>query len=66
VNGLLTAIIAACSAYSEWVKWQRETELDHIEDEMDHCAADGSAASELRLERLAKRLKRKREQIGIV
>ena len=55
------AIISACQAYVKWVDWQREKELDHLEDEIDRLAADGSPIAQLRLERLAKRLKRKRD-----
>jgi hypothetical protein len=66
MNALLGAITAACNAYSSWVAWQRETEVDRIEDEIDNLAAVGDAASKLRLERLAKRLSRKRERIGAI
>ena len=64
MNTFLGAIAAACNAYSSWVAWQREIEIDNIEDEIDNLAAVGDAASKLRLERLAKRLSRKRERIG--
>lgn len=64
MNAFLAAITAACNAYSSWVAWQRETETDRIEDEIDKLAAIGDAASKLRLERLAKRLTRKRERIS--
>jgi len=55
----LPALTAALLAYVEWVRWQRERELDLIEDEIDRLAAIGDAASKLRIERLAKRYKRK-------
>ena len=64
MNALLAAIAAACTAYSEWVRWQRETQIDTIEDEIDILAADGSPAAKLRLERLAQRRQRKRERLG--
>lgn len=60
MTAFLAALTAACNAYVEWVKWQRETSIDHIEDEMDHLAAIGDGFSKLRIERLAQRLKRKR------
>ena len=64
MNLLLAAITAACNAYASWVSWQRETQIDRIEDEIDTLAADGSAAAKLRIERLAQRVKRKREQLS--
>jgi len=63
MNVFLAAIIAACNAYSQYVLWLRETEIDRIEDEIDTLAAVGDAASKLRIERLAARKKRKLEQI---
>lgn len=66
MNALLAAIAAACNAYAAWVAWQREAQLDTIEDEIDLLAADGTPAAKLRIERLAKRLQRKRQQLGIV
>jgi hypothetical protein len=59
---LLAAVIAACNAYAAYVKWQKETEIDRIEDEIDKLASIGDAASKLRIERLAIRKKRKIEQ----
>jgi hypothetical protein len=50
VNALLaslTAFTAACDAYSQWVSWQRETELDAIEDELDRLASNASNESAL-------------------
>jgi hypothetical protein len=41
------------------VRWQREREVDQLEDEIDRLAAIGDAASKLRIERLAQRRKRK-------
>lgn len=61
---ILAALTSACTAFAEWVKWQRETEIDRLEDEMDRLAADGSPAAKLRMERLGKRRKRKIEQLG--
>lgn len=64
MNALLVAVAAACNAYASWVAWQRETEIDRIEDEIDRLAAIGDAASKLRIERLAQRKKRKLERVG--
>jgi len=66
MTALLAAITAALTAFTEWVRWQRETQIDTIEDEIDTLADDGSPASKLRIECLAQRLKRKRESIGPV
>lgn len=63
-NAFLAAVAAAANAYAEWVRWQRETEIDRIEDEIDKLAAIGDAASKLRMERLAKRKQRKVERLG--
>jgi hypothetical protein len=60
----LLAITAAAQAYSAWVRWQQQTEIDRIEDEIDKLASIGDAASKLRMERLSKRKQRKLEQIG--
>jgi hypothetical protein len=64
LNAFIVAITAAATAYSRWVEWQRETEIDRIEDEIDKLAAIGDSASKLRIERLAKRKQRKLEQIS--
>lgn len=56
------AIISACQAYVEWVKWQREREIDDLEDEIDRLASDGSPSAKLRMERLARRKKRNLER----
>jgi hypothetical protein len=64
MNALLLAISAACNAYASWVQWQRETEIDRLEDEIDRLAAIGDVASKLRIERLAQRKKRKLEHVG--
>ena len=68
MQALLVAVAAACNAYASWVAWQRETQIDQIEDEIDRLAAVGDAASKLQLERLAKRIarKRERERVGTV
>ena len=62
----LASIIAACNAYAAYVKWQKETEIDRIEDEIDKLASIGDAASKLRIERLAARKKRKLEQFSTI
>lgn len=64
MQALLVAIAAACHAYASWVAWQRETQIDHIEDEIDRLAAVGDSASKLRIERLAQRKKRKLERVS--
>ena len=64
MNTLLVALAAACNAYASWVAWQRESEIDRIEDEIDRLAAIGDSASKLRIERLAQRKKRKLERVG--
>lgn len=64
MNTLLVALAAACHAYASWVAWQRESEIDRIEDEIDRLAAIGDSASKLRIERLAQRKKRKLERVG--
>lgn len=66
ITQFLVALSAAASAYAEWVRWQREIEIDRIEDEIDKLAAIGDAASKLRMERLAKRKQRKVERIGTI
>jgi hypothetical protein len=65
-QSFLIALTAACTAYSACVRWQRETEIDRIEDEIDKLAAIGDAASKLRMERLAKRRQRKLEQVSAI
>ena len=56
-------LTAALQAYVEYVRLQRDRHLDALEDRLDALAADGSADSKLRIERVAKRLKRERERI---
>lgn len=57
---MIATLRAALRAFVVWVEWQREKELDALEDDIDLLAADGSPAAKLRIERLARRLKRKR------
>lgn len=64
LNAFLAAITAAAQAYAAWVRWQRETEIDRIEDEISKLASIGDPASKLRMELLAKRKQRKIEQIS--
>jgi hypothetical protein len=61
---IIIALAAALNAFVLWVQWQREKEIDNIEDEIDRLAADGSPVAKLRIERLAKRRRRKLEQTG--
>jgi len=60
----LTALTTLAVQYGAYLKSKRENEIDVIEDEIDALAANGSSASKLRMERLAKRLKRKSEQLS--
>lgn len=57
------ALTALAVQYGAYLKSKRENEIDKIEDEIDALAANGSPASKLRMERLAKRIKRKSEQL---
>lgn len=66
LSSFLSAVAAAANAYAEYVKWQREIEIDKIEDEIDKLAAIGDAASKLRMERLAKRKQRKVERLSTI
>ena len=65
----LSALTAALTAFTEWVRWKRETYLESkieaLEDEMDTLAANGSPAAKLRMERISQRLKRCK-QVGPV
>jgi hypothetical protein len=60
------ALTVLMTQYGEYLKSKREHEIDKIEDEIDALAADGSPASKLRMERLAKRRKRKIEQLAAI
>ncbi len=53
-------LTAALNAYIEYVRLQKDRRIDSLEDELDRLASDGSAASKLRIERIAQRLKRER------
>jgi hypothetical protein len=73
IKPLILAIIALCTAYEARVKWQREVELNTIEDEIsrledeiDKLASVGDAFSKLRIERLAARKKRKLERLSTI
>ncbi len=55
-------LTAALQAYVEHIRWQRDRYIDGLEDRLDALAADGDPASKLRMERVAKRLKRERER----
>ena len=50
----------ALQAYIAYAEWRQRTFVYKMEDEMDSLAADASPVSKLRIERLAKRLKRER------
>tara|TARA_B110000495_G_scaffold137790_1_gene120835 strand:- start:1648 stop:1857 length:210 start_codon:yes stop_codon:yes gene_type:complete len=52
---MIKLITAALQAYIAYVGWGQRKFIYDLEDEIDHCAADGSPAAKLRIERLAKR-----------
>ena len=54
---LLTAVLRAFVAHLEW---KQRNFIYELEDKIDELAADGSPASKLRIERLARRLERER------
>jgi hypothetical protein len=54
---LLTAALRAFVAHLEW---KQRNYIYELEDAIDELATDGSPAAKLRIERLAKRLKRER------
>ena len=54
-------LTAALEAYIAYAKWRQRTYVYDLEDNIDDLASDGSPASKLRMERLAKRLKRERD-----
>ena len=66
LNLFFIALTALITQHSEYLKSKREDEIDELEDHIDALAADGSPASKLRMERLAKRLKRKSQQLAAV
>ena len=66
INLFFIALTALMEQYGEYLKSKRENEIDAIEDEIDSLAANGSPASKLRMERLAKRLGRKTKQLAAV
>lgn len=63
INLFFIALTALMEQYGAYLKSKRENEIDAIEDEIDALAANGNSASKLRMERLAKRLGRKTEQL---
>lgn len=66
LNLLLVAIIELANQYSAYLANKRYNEIDALEDQIDSLAANGSSASKLRIERLAKRLQRKLKQFPTV
>jgi|TARA_Y100001963_G_scaffold159615_1_gene264098 hypothetical protein len=60
VTSFFRLLTAALNAYIEYVRLQKDKRIDSLEDELDRLASDGSAASKLRIERIAQRLKRER------
>ena len=54
-------ITAALEAYIAYAAWRQRTYVYDLEDNIDALASDGSPASKLRMERLAKRVERERD-----
>ena len=63
VRTFFQLLTAALNAYIEYIRLQRDRHLDALEDRLDALAADGDPVSKLRMERVAKRIKRERERI---
>jgi hypothetical protein len=57
---VIKLLTAALRAYIAHLDWLQRNYIYGLEDEIDELAADGSAAAKLRIEQLAKRLKRER------
>lgn len=55
---MVKLIVAALHAYVAYVRLKHRIFVYEIEDEIDDLATNGSPAAKLRLERVAKRLKR--------
>ena len=53
-------LTAALEAYIAYANWRQRTYVYDLEDNIDALASDGSPASKLRMERLAKRVERER------
>lgn len=60
LSAFLAAFTEACKAYVARLEWEKtthkETTTNALQDEMDDCAAHGTAADLLRIERLKQRL----------
>ena len=63
MRALIQLITAALNAYIESVRFRRDRRIDELEDELARLAADGSPASKLLIERLARRIRRERERL---
>ena len=59
---MIAALTAALNAFVEYIRWKRDRRIDDLEDELDRLAADGSSSSKLRIERIAKRIKREQKR----
>ena len=59
---MIAALTAALNAFVEYIRWKRDRRLDDLEDELDRLAADGSAFSKLRIERIHRRIQRERQR----
>ena len=59
---MIAALTAALNAFVEYIRWKRDRRIDDLEDELDRLAADGSPSSKLRIERIARRIKREQER----
>tara|TARA_Y100001937_G_scaffold121727_1_gene180968 strand:- start:767 stop:952 length:186 start_codon:yes stop_codon:yes gene_type:complete len=59
---VIAALTAALNAFVEYIRWKRDRRIDDLEDELDRLAADGSPSSKLRIERIARRIKREHKR----
>ncbi len=59
---MIAALTAALNAFVEYIRWKRDRRIDDLEDELDRLAADGSPSSKLRIERIARRIKREHKR----
>ena len=57
---MIKLFTAALRAFVAHLEWQQRNYIYELEDAIDELAGVGDAAAKLRLERLAKRLKRER------
>ena len=60
---MIKLITSVLQAYVSYVDLKRRRYLDEIEDQIDELARSGTAADKLRIERLAKRLRREQKRV---